>query len=91
MIIAVTVDDVRRQVKEWKKEGLSVGLVPTMGALHEGHASLVDSSVKVCDRTVASVFVNPTQFSKGEDLDSYPRTFDRDCEILEEHGCDMAF
>ena len=91
MIIAVTVDDVRRQVKEWKKEGLSVGLVPTMGALHEGHASLVDSSVKVCDRTVASVFVNPTQFSKGEDLDSYPRTFDRDCEILEEHGCDMVF
>lgn len=91
MRVAVTVEEIRNQVKEWKREGLSVGLVPTMGALHEGHASLVDASVKSCDRTVTSIFVNPKQFGKSEDLDSYPRTFDEDCRILEERGCDMVF
>lgn len=91
MIIANTIAEVRAQVKEWKAEGLTVGLVPTMGYLHEGHASLVDKAVSECDRVVASVFVNPTQFAPGEDLESYPRDFDHDCRLLTEHGCSMAF
>lgn len=91
MIIAKTVKEVRDQVREWKKEGLTVGLVPTMGYLHEGHASLVDKAVSECDKVVASDFVNPTQFGPGEDLESYPRDFAHDCELLEAHGCDMVF
>ena len=91
MIIATTIEEVRRQVAAWKREGLLVGLVPTMGYLHEGHASLVDAAVKECDRVVASVFVNPTQFGPNEDLETYPRDFDHDCRLLEEHGCSMVF
>ena len=91
MIIAETIAQVRAQVKEWKEQGLTVGLVPTMGYLHEGHASLVDKAVSMCDRVVASDFVNPTQFGPNEDLESYPRDFDRDCALLEEHGCSMVF
>lgn len=91
VIIAETIAQVRAQVKEWKKQGLTVGLVPTMGYLHEGHASLVDKAVSMCDRVVTSDFVNPTQFGPNEDLESYPRDFDRDCALLEEHGCNMVF
>ena len=91
MIIATTIAQVRAQVAAWKKESLTVGLVPTMGYLHEGHASLVDEAVRQCDRVVASDFVNPTQFCPNEDLEAYPRDFDRDCALLEEHGCAMVF
>ena len=91
MKITTTIKEVRKQVADWKREGLTVGLVPTMGALHEGHASLVDAAKEQCDRVVTSVFVNPTQFAAGEDLDAYPRDFDRDCGILEAHGCDLVF
>lgn len=91
MIIATTISEVQAQVKEWKRAGLTVGLVPTMGYLHEGHASLVDTAVKMCDKVVVSDFVNPTQFGPNEDLESYPRDFDRDCALLKEHGCDMVF
>lgn len=91
MIIATTIAQVRAQVAAWKKEGLTVGLVPTMGYLHEGHASLVDEAVRQCDRVVASDFVNPTQFGPNEDLEAYPCDFDRDCALLEEHGCAMVF
>lgn len=91
MKIATTIAEVRAQVAAWKKEGLTVGLVPTMGYLHEGHASLVDKAVSLCDRVVVSDFVNPTQFGPGEDLEAYPRDFDRDCALLEEHGCAMVF
>lgn len=91
MIIATTIAQVRAQVAAWKKEALTVGLVPTMGYLHEGHASLVDEAVRQCDRVVASDFVNPTQFGPNEDLEAYPRDFDRDCALLEEHGCAMVF
>lgn len=91
VIIAETIAQVRAQVKEWKEQDLTVGLVPTMGYLHEGHASLVDKAVSMCDRVVASDFVNPTQFGPNEDLESYPRDFDRDCALLEEHGCSMVF
>ena len=91
MIIATTIDEVRKQVKEWKKEGLTVGLCPTMGFLHEGHASLMTASAAQCDRTVASVFVNPIQFGPNEDLETYPRDFDHDCKVMEEAGVDMVF
>ena len=91
MIIAKTVSEVREQVKTWKREGLTIGLVPTMGYLHEGHASLVRAADAQCDRVVASVFVNPTQFGPGEDLASYPRDFDHDCALLKECGADMVF
>lgn len=91
LIIAETIKDTRTQVKEWHAQGLTVGLVPTMGALHEGHSSLVEMAAKECDRVVASVFVNPTQFAANEDLDQYPRDFEKDCRILEEHGCHMVF
>lgn len=91
MIIAKTVSEVREQVKTWKREGLTIGLVPTMGYLHEGHASMVRAADAQCDRVVASVFVNPTQFGPGEDLASYPRDFDHDCALLKECGADMVF
>lgn len=91
MIVAETINEVRKQVAEWKKEGLTVGLVPTMGFLHEGHASLVEKAASMCDKVVASDFVNPTQFGPGEDLETYPRDFEHDCRLLEAHGCDMVF
>lgn len=91
MIVAETIKEVREQVKEWKMQGLTIGLVPTMGFLHEGHASLVDRAAAECDRVVASDFVNPTQFGPGEDLETYPRDFNHDCRLLEEHGCSMVF
>lgn len=91
MIKAETIAEVRAQVRAWKQQGLTVGLVPTMGYLHEGHASLVDRAVAQCDRVVVSDFVNPTQFGPGEDLEAYPRDFDRDCALLEAHGCHLVF
>ncbi len=91
MKLVKTVDEVRKTVKEWKKQGLSVGLVPTMGFLHEGHASLIDASVKENDRTVVSDFVNPIQFAPNEDLASYPRDIEHDSRLCEEHGADLLF
>ena len=72
MNIAVTIKEVREQVREWRKQGLSVGLVPTMGYLHEGHKSLIDRAVAENDKVVVSVFVIPLQFGPTEDLESYP-------------------
>lgn len=91
MKIVAAVDDVRKQVKEWRKEGLSVGLVPTMGYLHEGHKSLIDKAVEQNDRVVVSVFVNPIQFGPGEDLATYPRDLDRDSALCEEAGVSLIF
>lgn len=86
-----SLDELRSIVKTWKTSGKTVGLVPTMGALHNGHLSLVRSSVQTCDYTIATIFVNPTQFAAGEDLDTYPRNEDSDCEMLEAENCDLAF
>ncbi len=76
---------------EVRRKGLSIGLVPTMGALHEGHLSLVKMSLERSDYTVVSLFVNPKQFGEGEDLDKYPRTEERDAALLEELGCGLLF
>lgn len=91
MKITETVQGVREQVRAWREEGLSVGLVPTMGYLHEGHKSLIDKAVEENDRVVVSVFVNPIQFGPGEDLASYPRDLDRDAKLCEEAGADLVF
>ena len=91
MQIVSTVDAVREQVKKWREEGLSVGLVPTMGYLHEGHKSLIDKAVEQNDRVVVSVFVNPIQFGPNEDLATYPRDLDRDSALCENAGADLIF
>lgn len=91
MLIFTKVDEVRQYVKEQKRAGKTIGLVPTMGYLHEGHASLVKRSAAECDVTVASVFVNPTQFAPNEDFDTYPRDFERDVKLLEECGACAVF
>ena len=91
MVILKKIDEVRAQVKEWKKQGLTVGLVPTRGYLHEGHPSLIKKSVEQNDRTVVSVFVNPIQFGPNEDLESYPRDLEADAKLCESTGADIIF
>lgn len=83
MKLVHTIKEVREQIKEWKKEGLTIGFVPTMGALHQGHLSLIKKSCEQCDKTVVSIFVNPIQFGPSEDLDKYPRTLDADCKLAQ--------
>ena len=91
MKIIETIDELRAQVKEWRKEGFRVGLVPTMGYLHEGHKSLIDRAVAENDRVVVSDFVNPMQFGPSEDLASYPRDLDKDAKLCEEAGAHVIF
>ncbi len=91
MEILYTKKDVRNQIKEWRKEGFSVGLVPTMGFLHEGHQSLIEKSVAENDKTVVSVFVNPIQFGPNEDFESYPRDLGRDALLCENAGAAIIF
>ena len=91
MKLVKTVAELQKIVKETKKAGKSIGLVPTMGALHEGHASLIRAAHAENDFTIVSDFVNPTQFGPTEDLDAYPRTLDHDCKLAEEMGADVLF
>ena len=91
MKIVETVKEVREQVKEWKKQGLTVGFVPTMGYLHEGHKSLMDAARKGNDKVVVSIFVNPMQFGPTEDLATYPRDLDHDAALCESAGVDLIF
>lgn len=86
-----TIEEVRKEIKKWKQEGLTVGLVPTMGALHDGHLSLIKKAVETCDKVVVSVFVNPIQFCPGEDLDKYPRTLEADTNLCEKAGVSVVF
>ncbi len=85
------IEEVRNKIREWKSQGLTIGLVPTMGALHDGHKSLIKKSVSKCDKTVVSIFVNPIQFCPGEDLDKYPRTLDADEKLCNDVGVDIIF
>ena len=91
MKIIHTIKDLQTELSELKAQGKKVGLVPTMGALHAGHASLVKRSVNENDVTVVSVFVNPTQFNDKNDLVKYPRTLDADCKLLESCGVTFVF
>ena len=91
MKIVETIEEVRKQVKEWKKQGLTVGLVPTMGYLHEGHQSLMEAARKENDKVVVSIFVNPMQFGPTEDLAEYPRDLDHDAKLCEKVGVDLIF
>jgi len=91
MEIVKSLDDARRTVRKWQREGRCVGFVPTMGALHEGHLSLVHASAAECCKTVVSVFVNPAQFGPGEDLGRYPRRLKADCRMVERAGADLVF
>lgn len=83
--------DLQAIIEQLKNDGKSIGLVPTMGALHKGHLSLVKNSISNNDITVVSIFVNPTQFNNPNDLASYPRTVDKDLELLQTVGCDVVF
>ena len=89
--VATTVEDAKKIVREWKREGLTVGLVPTMGYLHEGHRSLIDRAVAENDRVMVSVFLNPIQFAPNEDLATYPRDFEADKSLIEAAGANLVF
>lgn len=86
-----SIDDARKMLHDSKRKGLSTGLIPTMGALHEGHLSLVKQAQRENDEVVVSIFVNPLQFGKDEDFNRYPRSFDKDCEVLSSMGVDLIF
>lgn len=91
MEICYKINEVRERVNVWKREGLSVGYVPTMGYLHEGHKSLIEAARKNNDRVVVSIFVNPMQFGPSEDLESYPRDLEKDSQLCESVGTDLIF
>src|SRR5688572_14006027 len=86
-----TAGALRAAIASWRADGLSIGLVPTMGALHRGHLSLVDRARVRCDRTIVTIFVNPIQFGPGEDFDRYPRQEADDLAMLGARNCDLVF
>ena len=91
MEILTTIEAVRNTINTWKKQGYSIGFVPTMGYLHDGHAALIDEERKNNDKVVVSIFVNPIQFGANEDLSSYPRDLNRDKTLCESHGVNLIF
>ena len=91
MEIITTIENIRSIVNQWKDKGYSIGFVPTMGYLHDGHAALIDQARKDNDKVIVSIFVNPTQFGENEDLSSYPRDLNRDKALCESHGVDLIF
>ena len=91
MIITRSIEEIREVVANWRLEGSDIGLVPTMGFFHDGHLELMRASARRADKTVVSLFVNPTQFGPGEDLDVYPRDFDGDCAKALQAGVDVMF
>lgn len=91
MEILTTIENIRSIVNHWKDKGYSIGFVPTMGYLHDGHAALIDQARKDNDKVIVSIFVNPTQFGENEDLNSYPRDINRDKSLCEAHKADIIF
>jgi pantoate--beta-alanine ligase len=91
MLTVERIDALRKQVREWRAGGARIGLVPTMGSLHEGHMSLLEAARQRADRVIVSVFVNPLQFGPGEDFERYPRTPEDDKRLLADTGCDLLF
>ena len=91
MEIITTIENIRSIVNQWKDKGYSIGFVPTMGYLHDGHAALIDQARKDNDKVIVSIFVNPTQFGENEDLNSYPRDINRDKSLCEAHKADIIF
>ena len=89
--IVTTEISLRQQVREWRMAGHTIGFVPTMGALHAGHLSLITKAQKHADKIIASIYINPTQFAEGEDLGTYPRTEKKDAAMLREAGCDLVY
>jgi pantoate--beta-alanine ligase len=91
MIIIKSIKEIQEHISQLKEEGKKIGFIPTMGALHQGHLSLIRASTKACDITISSIFVNPTQFNDKDDFDKYPRSFDTDIKMLESENCDIVF
>ena len=91
MVVYTSIKDIQSAIRQHKADGLSIGFVPTMGALHRGHISLLEQSIKENDINVVSIFINPIQFNNKQDLEKYPRTLEDDCKKLEEAGCDIVF
>ena len=91
LVVVNKITELREIIKQYKKEGKTIGLVPTMGCLHKGHASLIKKSSQTCDITVVSVFVNPVQFGPNEDYDKYPRTLESDRQLAAENGACLIF
>lgn len=89
--IVRTIRELRTHVARWRNQGITVGFAPTMGALHDGHLELIRALQKRCDRTIASIFVNPKQFGPAEDFERYPRTEEADAELLGSAGCDLIY
>ncbi|BCV39696.1 MULTISPECIES: pantoate--beta-alanine ligase [Shewanella] len=91
MLTTAKINEIRARVREWRQKGETVAFVPTMGNLHQGHVSLILEAARRADHVVASIFVNPLQFGKNEDLDAYPRTLGADQQKLTEAGCELLF